>query len=190
MRDLNFFLPYQVKIEKTDKGKLLSVSLVLILVGLIGIGTAFQLLQIRGLSREQQELKALMSDEAYVMRVEQARVKMDEFTELQEEAEFFEGLQGNMTKIHRVNEHIMKFLSKEMVKNLFLMNLNIEDQTITLGGRALTKKAIAQFEYDLRHTGKFENIRISEITKTDEDDKYYDFIMTIETKDVVLDEAE
>lgn len=190
MRDLNFFLPYQIKTDKTDKSRLLSVSLVLIILGLIGITTAYQFLQIRGLTREQQELNAIMSNEEYVMRVEHARVKMDEYTTLKDEADFFEGLQGNMTKIHRVNEHIMKFLSKEMIKNLFLMKLSIEDQTIVLGGRALTKKAIAQFEYDLRHTGKFENIRISEITKTDEDDKYYDFNMIIETKDVVLDEAE
>ncbi|MFC4805154.1 PilN domain-containing protein [Filifactor villosus] len=190
MKDLNFFAPYHtVKKDRDNSGNFLIGLGVLLLVGSICFNTALQVMKVMELTREKETLIATMESEAYQAKLEDARAQLAEFQELKREKMFFTDLQGNMTKIHRVNEYVMRFLSKELIRDLFLMELSIEDQQIIIGGRALNKKAIAQFEYDLRNTGKFEKIRISEIVKPEEEDKYYDFTMTIETKDVSFSEA-
>ncbi|MDO4793125.1 MAG: PilN domain-containing protein [Filifactor alocis] len=190
MKDLNFFAPYHtVKKERDSGSNILIIVGVCLLIGSICFNTALQVLKVMELGRERDTLVATMESAAYQAKLEDARAQLDEFQELKQEKMFFTDLQGNMTKIHRVNEYVMRFLSKELIRDLFLMKLSIEDQQIVIVGRALNKKAIAQFEYDLRNTGKFERIRISEIAKPEEEDKYYDFTMTIETKDVSFSEA-
>lgn len=189
MRDLNFFLSESTKKEKTNRPKLFAVALAMILIGAIALNSAFQVIKLRELQRDKIALDEELNDPVYMERLSEAQQKIAIANEMHEEQDFFVNLQDSMTKIHRVNEEIVHFLSKEMIDNLFLMELNIEDDTINLVGRALNKKIIAQFEYDLRHTGKFKEIRISEIKHPEEKDKYYDFTMTILTKDVMLDEA-
>lgn len=189
MRDLNFFSSVKEKKEETNKVRLIIISVIILLIGVILLNTGFQVIKLMGMKKDMAELELELNDPDYLLRVDEARTKISIFEEMQEEQTFFTDLQGSMSKIHRVNEAIMKFLSKEMIRNLFLMKLDIEDNAITLVGRALNKRVIAQFEYDLRHTGKFHAIRITEIKRPEEDDKYYDFTMMIETKDVILDEA-
>lgn len=191
MKDLNFFAPYYTVKEDRDRGSNFLIGLgVLLLVGSICFNTALQVMKVMEITRERDALVAIMEGEEYKAKLEKAEAQLTEFQELKREKMFFTDLQGNMTKIHRVNEYVMRFLSKELIRDLFLMELSIEDQQIIIVGRALNKKAIAQFEYDLRNTGKFEKIRISEIAKPEEEGRYYDFTMIIETKDVSFSEAE
>ncbi|MGL5439739.1 MAG: PilN domain-containing protein [Filifactoraceae bacterium] len=184
MKDFNFFSPYKGEgKEKTDKGKLLITTTSILVVGFMVISGAFQFLEYRNLTKMKSEMNSTMEDPLYKERIKIAQEKSDILEQMKIEQIFFVSLQENISKIHSVNEYIVNFIKKEMVKDMFLVSLTIYDKELSIEGRALNKSVIAQFENDLRKSNLFSKILVYEIKKSDKDKKYYDFSIRLLIKE-------
>lgn len=189
MRDYNFFAPYmQTKRKKADISMFIIALLCIGMVGLLALsGIIF--MNLNSKKAELDSLKTAMEDPKYKASQTEAKQLMDEKSQLSMEKDFFWKLQGAMTEVHRVNEEFMKFLAAETIKDLYIANINITDREIQIQGASSSKQNIAQFERDLRATGTFEDLTVTQIAKEEKDENavepgtdMYSFQMVIHSK--------
>lgn len=182
MRDFNFFAPYLKKNKKQfDAGTFLKTALAIVLAAILVL-TAFLFVRLNQQKQRLNQLQTEIENPDYQAQYQEAQKAFTEVEELGLEKEFFVRLQGAMMEVHRVNEHFMQFLGKEVIKDLYLNDISIQNREITLNGTALSKHAIAQFERDLRKTDTFEDVKITEIHKKGDSENYYMFNMIIKSK--------
>lgn len=182
MMDFNFFAPYINTTKKQfDVTYILKLLLAVVLVAVL-VSSAFLFLNVNRKKAYLYELQAEIENSDYQLKYEDAQKSIAEVAELTAEKDFFVRLQGAMTEAHRVNEHFMQFLGKEVIKDLFLDDISIQNREITITGTSLSKHGIAQFEKDLRATDTFDDVTITSIQKKSETENYYTFNMIIKSK--------
>lgn len=182
MRDFNFFAPYLKKNKKQfDVGAFLKTALAIVLAAILVL-TAFLYMRLNQQKKRLNQLQTEIENAGYQAQYQEAQKAFSEVEELKLEKEFFVRLQGAMMEVHRVNEHFMQFLGKEVIKDLYLNDIAIQNRQITLNGTALSKHAIAQFERDLRKTDTFDDVKITEIHKKGDSENYYMFNMVVKSK--------
>lgn len=191
MRDFDFFAPYDkktIKAGKAGKVRLIITGAIVCFICIVVLGFFYGLFKSRVLKQEIEYFDEIMGDPVFIKQVGEANKTTQMIEEVTYEIEFFGVLEDTMGRVHRVNENFMKFMGDQVVKDLFLLKFSIDNNQINIEGRANSKAAIAQFEYELRKTGKFTKVMISEIKKPKDEDEYYDFVMLILTKDVNVNE--
>ena len=167
MRDFNFFEAFEQKKKRSD-GPRVGYPLVLILVILAAAAwPAYNFYQIYRLDQDiVAKRNQLEADERYPLFLE-AELKEAELanarsilTDMQMSSEIIQ-------EKEIIDESLLYTIASSMPEDTALDSMTINGENIALQGNAQSKPAIAEFEYNIRQTGRFENIFIPSISEED-----------------------
>ncbi|MDW7678817.1 MAG: PilN domain-containing protein [Bacillota bacterium] len=166
MRDFNFFEAFEQKKKRGD-GPRIAYPLVLVLVVLAAAAwpayNFFQLYQLNNSIAEHEQ--RLVTDPRYPLfeEVEQKEA------ELAEEQRILASLEASAEEIHSrevIDELLLFTIVSSMPEDTAMNSMNISGRNITVNGVARSKPAIAEFEYNIRNTERFERIFIPSISES------------------------
>lgn len=192
MKDLNFFSKYHVAPAKTSPVRLALISgAIVAAVAILGTVGYFYW--------DNSRLEKEIADSEYLLQSPELTAELNAVTETENKIAtvkndqiIFESLEGDFSRIHKVNKAFMEFVNNRVTRNLVFEDIKIQDDKVVIMGYSIERLSIAKFEEELRKTEKFNHILVSEISLRDEetegDEKVYQFNMEIETKDVDFDE--
>ncbi len=187
MRDFNFFEPYkQEPKKKTSMGNLIIIFTAGV-VALCCAMAAFNIMSIMQLEKSISTLDTNIADPRFKERFANVQVKQDELNSLKKDRAFFEALGIFTSKRNKVNEAAVKLIANQVPDNLFLTELNIEDEIIDIKGKTYNKVAVAQLQHNLRQTKEFDDLFVSEMVEEDEA-AFYNFSIELGVKEDKTDE--
>lgn len=189
--EYNFFEPFlkDTKLDKKPKsgaetsggGAGLGLALVaaaILSVGFIGASFGYTIVEKNKLSNEIAEIDAYFADESIKVQIAEVDAKLAEIADIKLKQQYLQYLEQDMKNIDIVNDKLLDFIKKEVVKDLAIETLNIEKGKVHLQGLSLKKLGIAQFEYDLRNSGNFYEVFVDSIQKQD---SFFKFDMNFDT---------
>ncbi len=179
--EYNFFEPFLKETKPTKKsgGNALPFIVAGILfVGLIGASFGYSIVERAKLQKEIAEIDAYFADETIKVQVAEVDAKLAEIADIKLKQQYLQYLEQDMKNIDIVNDKLLDFIKKEVVKDLSIEKLSIEKGKVSLDGYSLKKLGIAQFEYDLRNSGNFYEVFVPSI---DKEDSYFKFKMEFDT---------
>lgn len=186
MKDFNFFKPY-LEINKTTKKEsnhLLSVLGVvlgfILMVSVIGF-TTYYWVQLSTLKKETAALDQVLGNDSVQDRIGKLNDLESEIVDIEREKQLMDSLDMKFNTMSKVNGTFMDFIAHEVVDNLYLTLVEIRGTSVTIEGVSLNRMGIAQFEYDLRKNGNFENILVDNIEKKEDSDSFT-FKMSLKVK--------
>lgn len=180
MNDYNFFENYTTVKEKRS----VSVQVTMLICALVLLGLAFYGFQnFRSLESAKEKL-ADLDTELMTLKLDQDIIRVIDKTELEG------NLADIVTKIDLANQDIQNrvtveermliLLADTLPMDVSLTNFAINGPSITANGSADTKPAIAEFEYNLRHSKDVTDVTIGSISKREgEDEDGYSFNISI-----------
>lgn len=185
MKEFNFFKPY-LKVSKSTKKDSNVLSIVGVVLGFLAVVaiagiTAYLWLSLSTLDKEVQALNRVLSEDSVKMQMEKLSELESEIADIEREKMFMDGLDVQFNTMSKVNGAFMDFIAHEVVDNLYLTLVEIKDTSVVMEGVSLNRMGIAQFEYDLRKNGNFENILVDIIEKSEESESFK-FKMSLKVK--------
>ncbi|MDO5095507.1 MAG: PilN domain-containing protein [Peptostreptococcaceae bacterium] len=184
--EYNFFEPFlkDSKSEKKTSAKssggnnLIYIAAMVLVVGLVGASFGYTLVEKSKLNKEIAEIDAYFADESIKVQIAEVDAKLAEIADIKLKQQYLQYLEQDMKNIDIVNDRLLDFIKKEVVKDLTIETLNINKGKVELQGLSLKKLGIAQFEYDLRNSGNFYEVFVPSIQKQD---SYFKFDMNFDT---------
>jgi type IV pilus assembly protein PilN len=175
MKDFNFFDPYLNVSVKPDKTKLIFLFLVLaVLIVLV-------FLQVN-LIISTQIVKSDIEDIDLFISSSDTISKLGDY---QAKSELKENLTNTLAGIKQINSEIeaSDFLDKSIIEeinselpdNVFVSNMRIDTQLVDISGYSSSHEGIAQLAYNLRMTGRYSDVQVSNIVGNEEN---YSFKLT------------
>jgi Tfp pilus assembly protein PilN len=164
MGEINFFAPYILKEQKKQKARN-RIKLGLLAVVLIAGGLS------SGLFLADQKLKAeIRATENYLATPEiQEKIAKMETMKLRMEtgAQYYQELLDTEARIEAVdfiNVKFMDTLASTLPAGCTFTEMTLDVDTLEISGTALTNRNVAEIEYNLKKTGLFKDLNVSEIT--------------------------
>ncbi|MDO5062922.1 MAG: PilN domain-containing protein [Peptostreptococcaceae bacterium] len=177
----NFFEPFlrEVKPEKKNNTNLIIFTLMILAVGFIGASFGYTIFQKKNLEKEIAEVDMFFEDEVIKAKIVEIDAKLAEIQDIKLKQQYLQYLEKDMKSIDVVNDQLLDFIKNEIVQDLSVDSLSIDQQgKVSLQGVSLTKMGIAQFEHDLRNSGKFHEVFVPNIKK---DEAYFSFNIEFDT---------
>lgn len=167
MREINFFSPY---IEKENKSrrvrKRIIMAAVLVLFVSVGI-SGFLFAELRMLQEE------VISTEAYLESPE-VQIKLKEMENMKNRMEAgsiylseLEDLQARIQAVDLINVKLMDTIASTLPSGTVLTDMALNVDTVELSGYAPSNTNIAEVEYNLKKTGRFSHVHVSQIKNED-----------------------
>jgi len=107
--------------------------------------------------------------------------KEAEIANIQAERAFLEKVDIGIKDIDTVTTNLLSLIAKNVTNDLFLTDIDVKLNEITLTGKSKSKLSIAQFEYNIRSSELFDNIYVDSI-KLEDETKAYDFVIKFKAK--------
>lgn len=187
MSDFNFFEPYLASNRGISPKRILIISVCILTTLAIIIYPFYLSYNIKTIQKEIDENTAFISSSETKEKVNLINKKRKILQEIKEDAEFLTDLKSRLAKIDIINDKLIKNLTAEMPKLVFLNNLTIENKKIQITATSSNRVSIAQLEYNLRNSQYFDDVFISAIL---EKDNNFVFHATLKIKDVGRDGIE
>lgn len=150
----------------------------ILVIGFIGATFGYTVVERMKLQREIAQIDAYFEDESIKAQIEQVDAKLAEIADIKLKQQYLQYLEKDMKNVDIVNDRLLDFIKKEVVKDLSIDKLDIQKGKVSLDGYSLKKLGIAQFEYDLRNSGNFYEVFVPQIQK---EESYYKFKIDFDT---------
>jgi hypothetical protein len=189
MRDYNFFDPYVEKGKKhTGSSSPIPYPVLIgILVVLLAAVPVFNF--IRGFQMDAQisDLEtSVLNDPNYPMLSEAMALRLG-IEDGKVRLETLKKMDIVLIDMEWLDEPFLFSLMSTVPKDLEIKNMSVlQDKNIQISGSATNKPAIAELEYNLRNTERFENLLVRSISNAE---GVYDFMMTLQLKGAGEDAA-
>ena len=193
MMDLNFFDGFAKDKKQKIKGEKSSVLPYLIagliLIAIIGI-TIYNIFSMITLKKSIESYEKKLNDPEVVAKLKEVEEKEMKIKTIEQERVFLEELEVSMKDIDSVTRSLMDLVASKVTNNLYLTNIDVNLKTISIEGNSLSKLEIAQFEYNLRASGKFDGIYVESISKEvgETPVPYFKFSMKFHATDKVYEQ--
>lgn len=181
MRDYNFFAPYIDHGKKRDSSSTISFPvLIVILILLLASVPGYNLYRSYQISDQIKKLEtAVLNNPDYPLLAEAANLRAG-IEEGKQRLEILKKMDAVLTAQEWLDEPFLFTLMSTVPKDLEIKNMAIlEDQQIQISGTATNKPAIAELEFNLRNTSRFQNLLVRSISNAE---GVYDFMMTLQVK--------
>ncbi len=187
MRDLNFFEPYLFREQKAEEKRplytLLKALAILLIVaipaGILG-GVLYNQADIA-------KMQAELSSPAMQETLKRIDDKQKKLLRLQTIQPVLQQADAALKFTDYVDDKQLQAIAAAVPQNLVIGNTVIGIEGCEISGTALKKAAIAELEYNLRHSGLFDSIFLDEMALMESN---YEFKITFSLKGVQLDEAD
>ena len=127
------------------------------------------------------DLEQQLNDPTFVKQLKEAEEKEAEIANIQAERAFLEKVDIGIKDIDTVTTNLLSLIAKNVTNDLFLTDIDVKLNEITLTGKSKSKLSIAQFEYNIRSSELFDNIYVDSI-KLEDETKAYDFVIKFKAK--------
>ncbi|RKW34203.1 MAG: pilus assembly protein PilN [Lachnospiraceae bacterium] len=186
--ELNFFNPFLVsKREKKTGGSgggggsIVPVLITaLVIIALVGYAV-YSMASIQLAEKNIVDLEQQLNDPTFVKQLKEAEEKEAEIANIQAERAFLEKVDIGIKDIDTVTTKLLSLIAKNVTNDLFLTDIDVKLNEITLTGKSKSKLSIAQFEYNIRSSELFDNIYVDSI-KLEDETKAYDFVIKFKAK--------
>ncbi|MDK9712376.1 PilN domain-containing protein [Acidaminobacter sp.] len=189
MRDYNFFEPFVDRNKKNSNANYVNYPLIIaLLVVLIAALPVYNLIKSFMLDSEIQVLETEVLENPNYSLLAVADELRAGIVDGKTRLDILKSIDVALTEQEWLDESFLFSLMSTVPKDLEVKNLSLTiDQAIQISGSATNKPAIAELEYNLRNTGKFENLLVRNIVNTEAG--FYDFSMTLSVKGATADET-
>ncbi|MDO4712021.1 MAG: PilN domain-containing protein [Peptostreptococcaceae bacterium] len=167
--EYNFFEPFlrETKPERKSNLNLIIFTGIILAVGFIGASFGYTFFEKQNLQSEIAEIDRFFEDDSIKAKIVEIDAKLAEIEDIKLKQQYLQYLEKDMKTIDIVNDQLLDFIKKEVVRDLSIEQLTIDKGQIKLSGVSLTKMGIAQFEHDLRNSGNFYEVFVPTISKED-----------------------
>lgn len=168
MRDFNFFEVYDESSHRSD-GVKISFPVILVLLLLLAaawpVYNFISISQLKGSIDDHRQM--LQTDSRYplIASVEAKQVQMAEVTQ---QLQQMESAVLEIEAREVINEALLYSVATAMPADTALSGMTMTGQDIQLQGISRNKPAIAEFEFNIRETGDFEQLFIPNISESEE----------------------
>lgn len=164
MRDFNFFRSYQ----KNKKGSAIAfkrygiaAAAVLLLIGVI---SGFNLYRIYAIKQHMAEMKTFMAAPENIKQYEKYLQENEKLAILTSYYDSVNKINRAIEGQSRINTETVDLLLSTMPEDIMLDSMGLEKDLMAFQGVSKSYTAIAEFEYNLRTSGLFSQVFVSNIT--------------------------
>lgn len=177
MRDTNFFEPYIDKKEIDFKGKNVIVLVVagVVVVSLI-LFPIVNKIRFYRMNKEIVRIDNELNSSQNKIKKDQVETKRQEIAELKEKDKILGLIADDFYKKDNVGDFLVLSITDSMTDGMFLKDVDITDDEVTVSGIAKQKKDIARLERNFRRIAYFKDVFIPSITLNED---YYEFAVNI-----------
>ncbi|EJP22431.1 fimbrial assembly protein PilN [Peptostreptococcaceae bacterium AS15] len=187
--ELNFFNPFLVsKREKKTGGSggggglsFISILITAIVIIALVAYAVYSITSIQLAEKTIVDLQQQLNDPTFAKQLKEAQKKEEEIASIQAERAFLEKVDIGIKDIDTVTTNLLSLIAKNITSDLYLTDIDVKLNEITLTGKSKSKLSIAQFEYNIRTSELFDNIYVDSI-KLEEETKAYDFVIKFTAK--------
>lgn len=186
MNDFNFFSDYKVKkVPRTKSSKIVNILFLLTLISIAGyISYNYYVMtniqnEMGAIDNELMEMKASKD----LVRVTK---KQDLLKSLSATVAALEAAGKDIELSSLISENLLAVLVDTMPSDVSLTSFAVSDNVLSLSGVAMSKPAIAEYEYNLRNSNLVETIFLNRISSNAEEgaleapeDERYTFTMNL-----------
>ncbi|MCF6465635.1 PilN domain-containing protein [Clostridium sp. Cult2] len=184
MKDLNFFESYIEKSEFRIDKQWIYYSVAILLIFFIIFYSLFNQIKIRKMSKDISKLKSILEDSRINKRVEEIELKEKELNQYKESLDRIKLVDESVEDNSIIDDYLLDTITSRMPEDVFFTSISIYTDHMELVGISGDKWSVANLGKSLESVEEFKEIFISSISK---EDKYYNFILNINLKDVNLD---
>lgn len=167
MRDFNFFRSYQKnKTGKSVAFKRYGVAAAAVLVLIMAV-SGFNLYRIHQIKNHMAEMKTFMANPE---NLKQYNKYLQENDKLMILTAYYDGVNKINRVIEgqsRINTETVDLLLTTMPEDIMLNSMGLEKESMAFQGVSKSYTAIAEFEHNLRTSGLFSDVFVSNITTND-----------------------
>jgi type IV pilus assembly protein PilN len=173
MKDFNFF-GYLLKKQKSRNNKIINITGAISVTAIAMIAIFLvNLFSIKDLEKEIEKNEKLMNYESYDELVKEIKEKQDVLSIVEQYNNILVGIEGIINYGDNINEQLMIEINNTIPNQVTLEYISFDAESFYLDGVATSRQSIAEFQHNLKSTGLFESVHISNIS-TDEDDFSFD----------------
>lgn len=169
MKDINFFLPYLDKRKVKFNNKFFMLVLFLIFVLSVSGYTIFNQLRINKLTEGARELETYAKNPKTLKQVESIRKEEEDLNKFKAEVETIRELKDQVESKDIISSTYINTIITKKPSDLFLTNIFINPESMSISGISNNKMSIAEFGKGLQNIEDFKDVFISNITRNEAD---------------------
>lgn len=180
MVDYNFFEGYKKKKVKKSAGVRLFNILFLVLMISLGAYVGFNYYLLGGQEEELKQLDIKIAEASTREDISRINEKKSLLVELESIMSSMDQAAEAIENSSFISEDLLISITDALPSDVNISSLSVSGTNIQLSGGALSKPAIAVFEYNLRSISYFKDIFINSIDSESEEEGSFTYNMTIE----------
>lgn len=163
----NFFHPFIKEKPKTNLGRLFAAIAAVLLVAVLIVITATLLFKEAALKTSIDDLNAEINSRQMVEGLE----RVDRLEQIHQKLSNTEArlivAQDQFNQANTMSDDLVNLINAQIPDKVFLSGIDVSGNSVSLTGFSGDHQNISQFVYNLRNTGKFENINLGTISSED-----------------------
>lgn len=172
MQDFNFFSSFLLEQKKEKKKNSLNMYSIIALIILLAIlmSAAFNFIRLKQIQSTINDSDAFLNDPDNLAKLEEVDQITAEITKIEGDFNVLSSLNGQIQNERSVIVNVLDFMNEQVTEDMYFEDLGISNRQISVVGMALTRLEVAQFEYNVRNSGYFDQIFVESISKQERED--------------------
>lgn len=184
MSDLNFFSQY-INSQRTAEKKLLLILTGLVcIIAMLGAVYGLTEINVRTLQSEINESREYLNSTEVINGKKKIQEKRQEQELLEQYDAAVTEIKGKIDDSDKVRSETIAKINETLPGSVKVLNINLSQQTINIGGTAADRIQIAELEHNLLETGLFHKVHIGAID-SDEISGIFSFNVDCTLKEVI-----
>lgn len=182
MRDYNFFRYYFQVRQKSDFKIIIASGIAFLIVGILGVTYIWGNFKIKNLKEEISKYEEIINSPSY----KETYVKKGNLEKktkiLNEYNTAVASINDIIDDSDIINSDIFKTVDSVLPQDVLFQSLSISNDSLNIQGTASSRVSVAEFQHNLESTGSFDNINVSAISSTNNENGY-SFTLTCKLKE-------
>ena len=165
MRDINFFSPYIKDDSSLQKRKNIFVAVIIIIIFVSGIATAFIFHKKNSLINEKLKYEAYLNSKEVKEKIRIAQDEKRKIEVMRKYNAIVGVINSKMSTADNVNNVLLSELSSCLPQDVFMKKMDIKGLNISISGAALKRTSVGEFAYNLKELSIFEDVHVGNISQ-------------------------
>lgn len=165
MRDFNYFDPY-IKVQAKPKSKIILFALLgALALALIVFYQITLIQQAKALESDIAEVDAFINSKSTLDKIAAVSDKQNQEAALTMAHTDLLTLTQTISSTDKVDEMLVDEINAQIPAGLFVSEMNLNYETLSMKGYATDHETIAQFAFNLRNSGSFSQVNIPSVVQ-------------------------
>lgn len=178
MQDFNFFANYFIEQKKERKKNSINIYSIIALVILLAIlvSAIFNFVRMSSAKSSIKESDIFMSDPDNISKLEEVDRITSEIEKIGNDTNLLISIEKALKDSSSVIVNVLDFMNEQVTEDMYFDDLSISKRKVNVSGRALTRLEVAQFEYNVRNSGYFNNVFVGNIGREEKSNLPENFV--------------